>query len=1367
MYKLAQVWFFCILAVTSTTMLKADGMWEEIKVEAGSNQTLCQNELVELSTLGASISGIVDDGNWFTSGDGQFVPNKRFSEATTYIPGPNDKANGSFHFILVSDDPDGDGPKTEKSDYVFFNFMSAPPILCNGNLNIPLNETCQLQILPIHVLSNPQPPYDKYTIVLRDENNNVILDDIITAEHVGQVLTYTSGHDCTQSVCSGTLTVMDNIGPALVSKDTMLSCFTPSMVPDSLGFPVPAHARIVKVDSVTYQADSIDACGMVTLRYADSISVKDCPKDSLNIIQHITRTWTGTDEHGNASTSVQHIRVRAAGLDTIVLPPNFDNTDSISFSCNATWPALDSGFPSPDTTGFPKVYSCSNFHVSYSDTKVDMCGAGYRVLRKWRIIDWCTNDDISHNQLILVEDREGPRFNCPDSLTFLVDPYDCLAKGKSVPQPVDVEDCSNWEYSLHLFDPQNNDVTIVYVQGTTLDKLPVGQYKLEYRLQDACGNKNSCFSTVSVIDNYAPYVSCKTYTTASINEEGNARVPASSYDNGSHDNCGIAIMEVARMDQGDDLKYREYVDFFCEDVGKTIMVNLRVTDASGNVNTCMVETRVEDKLKPVLVCPSDITISCMTSYDPEDLSSLGKVRHDSIPRDSIRVNGEAIGRDGYFSDNCGVRLIESDSSSIHCGKGHIYRTFIVIDTFGNSDTCMQTITIQNDRPFTKEMIIWPSDTTMIGCDTLDAVVSKTGSPELGNGSCGLAESTYEDQVFTIEEGACVKILRKWTVIDWCNYESDGTQGIWKHTQQIKLINTEAPVILNCQDTVLCSTSENCERSLVSLSISATDDCTKEEHIRYSWALDTDNDGSYDQFGQGKNFEEVLTYGAYTIRWRAEDGCGNSSFCEQKFTTSNCKKPTPVCLEHTSTVLMPSSKSLTIRAANFNHKSYDNCTADEDLIYSFSSDTSYTTRTITCEDIVSGIEQDIVIEMWVTDSDGNQDFCTITLHIADNDDVCPDNPAYTQIAGTLKTHTGTVLDSVEVRMTAMGENKYAVRTDSDGGYKFRPVPKSESYHIIPSIKSLHSLGINTRDLILLQRHMLKLDTLKTVYNYLAGDVNNDGKITPYDLFLIRRAILDKDWKFEAGIDGWSFIATDTDFSKYAKIYDVDEGIYVESGKQIDNFDMVAVKIGDVNGSIDSKLSKLKRRNSESIEITARPVDGGYALYLPKGRSIEALQMELASDRHMTVESSFIKEEALRNVGDTCRFVHILDKELGDNPLIYVYTEGNLELTKSGFDSEVYTRDADLDIELVIGENGPSDAVHLYPNPFYDLVYYEQDRGKGPVTLEVFSVYGERVYTGTFSDESHTVDLSHLKAGVYYMYLVDENGHKSYQKMVKAH
>jgi len=72
-------------------------------VNAGSNQTICSNDVAVLSgTIGGSTSSV----SWSTSGTGSFVPDATALNPT-YVPSAADQSAGFITFTLTSDDPVG------------------------------------------------------------------------------------------------------------------------------------------------------------------------------------------------------------------------------------------------------------------------------------------------------------------------------------------------------------------------------------------------------------------------------------------------------------------------------------------------------------------------------------------------------------------------------------------------------------------------------------------------------------------------------------------------------------------------------------------------------------------------------------------------------------------------------------------------------------------------------------------------------------------------------------------------------------------------------------------------------------------------------------------------------------------------------------------------------------------------------------------------------------------------------------------------------------------------------------------------------------------------------------------------------------
>ena len=50
------------------------------------------------------------------------------------------------------------------------------------------------------------------------------------------------------------------------------------------------------------------------------------------------------------------------------------------------------------------------------------------------------------------------------------------------------------------------------------------------------------------------------------------------------------------------------------------------------------------------------------------------------------------------------------------------------------------------------------------------------------------------------------------------------------------------------------------------------------------------------------------------------------------------------------------------------------------------------------------------------------------------------------------------------------------------------------------------GVSTKDLVMIQKHLLGIELLVDPHDFIAADINNDGKISARDLLELRKLIL---------------------------------------------------------------------------------------------------------------------------------------------------------------------------------------------------------------------------------------------------------------------
>ena len=874
---------------------------------------------------------------------------------------------------------------------------------------------------------------------------------------------------------------------------------------------------------------------------------------------------------------------------------------------------------------FPAPMIYCNLLSAYTDVELPAIGCVTKIIRTWSIIEWnCDARDIPNCvQMIEIVDNEAPTFTAPVDQTVTTNVngnYSSGAHGAvscaasvNLPAIVAVDNCNN--------DPITVDVTytdgFLDNQNGGLVELPLGVNTITYTVYDGCYNSSSASYTITVVDNTAPVAICIQNTVVGLTNNGqngsSTAVYAESFDSGSYDDCKLDKVLVRRMDNGvpcgDNITdFNPSVSFCCADIGTDVMVVFRAYDVNGNFNDCMVSVEVQDKLAPVITCPSDMTVNCTAFYDTSNLSG---------------AFGSATA-----TDNCNVTMTETFESNLNqCNTGTITRRFVATDDGGRQDSCFQTITFMNPTPFgctdvvdpigSPDDITWPADVAAEGCfdpASTDFLPEVTGTPTFSDDQCDLVGANYTDQVFPFNNtngDACFKIIREWKVIDWCQYGTQcniaigNTYATWTWTQVIKISNAVDPVITSsCDAKSTCTFDALCATGFIELTATATDDCT--DVLTYTYDVDINNDGVADVdaagnatylpvTGAGNSLDASGDYpvGTHSVSYTFRDKCGNVATCTQVFTIQNCKAPTAYCLNGLATDLMPVDLDndgtadwgmIDIWANDFDNGSSHPC--GYEVVFSFSQDTSNTSIIFDCN--TTGQQ---TVDVYATAIDGNGDivsfsFCTTFISIQDNMNVCPTTggPTGGRIAGRIATENNETLEDVAIQLEGAALN--TANTDASGEYAFPEMNLGGSYVVDPSKNTDPMNGVSTLDLVIVQRHILGIDNLDSPYKHIAADINNDANISAIDLVELRKLILGVNMEFNSN-ESWRFVdaAYTFDSNEDPLENELPESYTIETLDNDMNVDFTAIKVGDVNNTVVTNLvgQSIDNRYSETLSF----------------------------------------------------------------------------------------------------------------------------------------------------------------------------------------
>jgi len=615
-----------------------------------------------------------------------------------------------------------------------------------------------------------------------------------------------------------------------------------------------------------------------------------------------------------------------------------------------------------------------NLITGYTDTSLDACAPGClgdrKILRSWTILDWCTSQFVHYDQIIKAVDHIGPEIDIP-TITASVDPWECKAN-VHLPHPEHIFDnCDNF-YGYTIGSTGGYEVTGDVNNGYVVKHVPLGTHTIEYRSEDCCGNVGRAYVTLNVVDETPPVAVSKEYVVISLTNIGNpingyqgtAKLYAASLDNGSYDGCSDVSIQIRRdpVCRSADAYWGDFVTFCCEDLegvsAREIDVELRITDENGNANHVWTTVRLEDKSESFPVAPPHMILTCDMDISDFDLTGgipeyFGACGQGFVACDTAEVIANTEPRDLRLSDNVVINGIamEAPAYDPSCGAGALRRSFK--DCGGG----IQWFIILPVDPFDNTSIIWPED-IVVDCDAYD-----NGDPSWPETTCNLVGVSVERDTFMFDGNSCMKVLNRWSVINWCLYDptDPNSLGKYEHTQIVKLIDNIDPVI-NAPDSLCFNAADNCTSKDVSLQAVAFDngECGS-QWIKWELSIDKNADWTEDYFftseqsptlGNGDpnpfyiprttNEEEVFVQlpdgiGASGIWhraiWRAYDGCGNTSNKMIYFQVADKKAPTPYCLNLSTAVM--SNGQVELWAIDLDKGSFDNCTTSEDLLFTFS------------------------------------------------------------------------------------------------------------------------------------------------------------------------------------------------------------------------------------------------------------------------------------------------------------------------------------------------------------------------------------------------------------------------------------------------
>lgn len=491
--------------------------------------------------------------------------------------------------------------------------------------------------------------------------------------------------DSNVGTCLAMVTVLDTIPPVAICQqaDTLFL--------DTLG--------MFSLNAVNFGSQSTDNCGISAFDLTDSVFT--CIDTGLQTITLVISDVGGNIDSCSTSVIVTDSTppVIECQNDTIYLPMTgyafLAPTDVATFSDNCGIQStyiyddffacydIGSNFNLVTAHDFSNNYADCYFDVAVIDTIVPLiqCLNVTVAIDQWGgatispvdVFGGIANSNCNY-QLYLNQNS----FGCiagPNVVTLTVleggHSVTCQATVTTIDTFPPVALCQNLTVQLNAsgsgsispiqVDAGSSDACFALnrsLNQTTFTCADLGTNQIVLTVEDTNLNTDTCHATVTVADVTPPTAVCQSVT-ISLDPNGQLLLQGSDLDGGSSDNCAVLAMQASPG------------TFNCNDIG-VHLVNLTVSDAANNSDSCFGFVTVIDSNGPAMACQNTNVY-----LDGNGLVTIGLADVDAGSQDA-----------------CGIDSIWLDQTSFSClNVGANTVSLVGMDIFGNTDSCSANVVV--------------------------------------------------------------------------------------------------------------------------------------------------------------------------------------------------------------------------------------------------------------------------------------------------------------------------------------------------------------------------------------------------------------------------------------------------------------------------------------------------------------------------------------------------------------------------------------------------------------------------------------------------------------------------------------------------
>jgi subtilisin-like proprotein convertase family protein len=470
-----------------------------------------------------------------------------------------------------------------------------------------------------------------------------------------------------------TITIADNMPPVAQCKNITVSLNTPG------GAPTTRTVVASEVNNMSY--DNCTPMGSLVLEISEVFAgpygpsvVFDCSDvpapqtvylrvtDAASNVSNICSAQVTVDDVTNPVAFAQNYVavLNGSGIAT-VCGTNINNgsTDNCSIT------AYKIGTSAAGPFNNCRDYTCANL------------GANNAWLQ---VTDIDGNTHVTGPVTVTVQDNTNPVAACKNITANLNNAGTVTILATSLNNGSS-DNCTITHYQVSLDGVTWSTTPTSTNSAVTFDCTDVGPNTVYFRVIDQSGNiSNTCVSTVTVVDNVPPSLTCYA-ATLPLQSNGMVTVFPFQIAPLAFDICTPIILEIsvdANNDNNPDVPFGPSYTFSCSDVGVNNVL-IKATDGYGNFAICNSPVTIQDTEDPVITCPANLTIQCDDDQTPANTGMATAT--DNCPTPTIGVP---------------VNVIVPSVGPGSCPQNYsILRTWTATDNYGNSSSCVQTITVED------------------------------------------------------------------------------------------------------------------------------------------------------------------------------------------------------------------------------------------------------------------------------------------------------------------------------------------------------------------------------------------------------------------------------------------------------------------------------------------------------------------------------------------------------------------------------------------------------------------------------------------------------------------------------------------------